>query len=638
MYNTMKFKQIYMAAAVVVATALAGCEDEKDLVVIDGNLPIKASALYMVGDATPSGWSIDSPTALTATDADPLVFEWTGSLNAGELKLCLITGSWDAPFIRPLEDQTPIGKETIDAATFQMHSGDPDEKWRVSESGTYELSFDLRNWTMSSKYIGGVPEPEKEPISANEVWLVGGAMPSGWNIDAPTAMTKTGDYTFVYEVPLSSADGGEFKACLTPGSWDVPFIRPASADVEVNKDGVAADDFVYVANPDNKWKVSYTANYRVTFDLKNYTIAVEFLSDVEEPEESPLMTATEVWMIGDATPGGWSLDDASAFSAVEGKAHVFTWQGNLVGGTFKACIIRDFGAPFIRPASGNVTVSKSGVSESGFIYTKDPDDQWRVTEAGEYKITLDLEHCTIAVEATTGGDTEDSPLMAASKVWMIGDATPGGWSLDDASAFSAVEGKAHVFSWRGALTTGTFKACIVLDFGAPFIRPASNDVTVSKAGVSAPGFIYTTDPDDQWRVTEAGEYEITLDLEKCTISVAEASGKPAPLETNVLYMIGDGTPGGWSLDDAQVFTKEADHVFSWTGSLKEGTFKACIEKDFSAPFLRPANGNVTVSAAGVSEPGFVYTTSPDDQWRVTEAGTYKITFNLSEWTISTSKL
>ena len=67
----MKFKQIYMAAAVVVATALAGCEDEKDLVVIDGNLPIKASALYMVGDATPSGWSIDSPTALTATDADP---------------------------------------------------------------------------------------------------------------------------------------------------------------------------------------------------------------------------------------------------------------------------------------------------------------------------------------------------------------------------------------------------------------------------------------------------------------------------------------------------------------------------------------------------------------------------------------
>ena len=341
-------------------------------------------------------------------------------------------------------------------------------------------------------------------------------MPSGWNIDAPTAMTKTGDYTFVYEGPLSSADGGEFKACLTPGSWDVPFIRPASADVEVNKDGVAADDFVYVANPDNKWKVSYTANYRVTFDLKNYTIAVEFLSDVEEPEESPLMTATEVWMIGDATPGGWSLDDASAFSAVEGKA--------------------------------------------------------------------------------------------------------------------------HVFSWRGALTTGTFKACIVLDFGAPFIRPASNDVTVSKAGVSAPGFIYTTDPDDQWRVTEAGEYEITLDLEKCTISVAEASGKPAPLETNVLYMIGDGTPGGWSLDDAQVFTKEADHVFSWTGSLKEGTFKACIEKDFSAPFLRPANGNVTVSAAGVSEPGFVYTTSPDDQWRVTEAGTYKITFNLSEWTISTSKL
>ena len=49
----MKIKQIYMAAAVFAAATLAGCEDEKDLVIIDGNLPIKASALYMVGDATP---------------------------------------------------------------------------------------------------------------------------------------------------------------------------------------------------------------------------------------------------------------------------------------------------------------------------------------------------------------------------------------------------------------------------------------------------------------------------------------------------------------------------------------------------------------------------------------------------------
>ncbi|EJW99747.1 hypothetical protein EVA_12145, partial [gut metagenome] len=36
---------------------MTGCEGEKTLVIIEGNLPIKTSTLYMVGDATPNGWS-----------------------------------------------------------------------------------------------------------------------------------------------------------------------------------------------------------------------------------------------------------------------------------------------------------------------------------------------------------------------------------------------------------------------------------------------------------------------------------------------------------------------------------------------------------------------------------------------------
>lgn len=624
-----------MAAAVFAAAALAGCEDEKDLVIIDGNLPIKASALYMVGDATPNGWSIDSPTPFTATEADPLVFEWSGTLNAGEMKLCLAPGSWDAPFIRPLENQTAISSTDIDKAAFQMHAGDPDEKWRVTEAGTYTLTFDLRNWTMSTRYTGGMPEPSKDPITAENVWLVGSATPTGWNIDAPTAMTKTGDYTFVYEGPLTA--DGELKACLSTGDFGVPFIRPASADVEINKDGVASPDFVYTSGPDDKWKVTYSANYKLTFDLEHYKVAVEYVSDIEGGDSNPLLEASEVWMIGDATPNGWSLDDAQQFAKAEGKDHVFTWQGNLVGGTFKACLIKSFDAPFIRPASGDVTVSKSGVSAPGFVYTTGPDDQWRVTDAGEYRITLDLENNTIeAVFVDNGGGDEPEEGIVADNVWMIGDATAGGWSLDDATAFTK-ESK-YIFTWQGTLKTGDFKACTVKSFDAPFIRPASGGVTVSKAGVSAPGFVYTTEPDDKWRVTEEGEYKITLDLLNFTIKVEVSSPKPEPIKTDVLYMIGDGTPGGWSLDDAQTFVKEADGVFSWTGELKEGTFKACVIKDFSAPFLRPSSGNVTVSSAGVSAPDFVYTTSPDDQWRVTEPGRYKITFNLAEWTIATEKL
>ena len=54
-------KQLYhfvQAAVLLLTIALAGCEGEKDLIVIEGNLPIKTETFYMVGDATPAGISV----------------------------------------------------------------------------------------------------------------------------------------------------------------------------------------------------------------------------------------------------------------------------------------------------------------------------------------------------------------------------------------------------------------------------------------------------------------------------------------------------------------------------------------------------------------------------------------------------
>lgn len=83
-------------------TLFTGCDGEKDLKIIDGNLPIKTSTLFMVGDATPNGWSIDDPTPFTQNADDPMLFTWEGTLNMGEMKLCLVAGSYDNPFIRPV--------------------------------------------------------------------------------------------------------------------------------------------------------------------------------------------------------------------------------------------------------------------------------------------------------------------------------------------------------------------------------------------------------------------------------------------------------------------------------------------------------------------------------------------------------
>lgn len=150
-------KAIYNFFGVVLllfAVTMTGCEAEKDLMVIEGNLPIKTSTLYMVGDATPAGWDIGNPTALTSSEEDPLIFFYEGHLNGGELKCCLTPGNWDAPFIHPLTQGREIGKSGISGENFQLYAGGDDLKWKVTEAGKYNLTFDLRNWIMKVTYLG----------------------------------------------------------------------------------------------------------------------------------------------------------------------------------------------------------------------------------------------------------------------------------------------------------------------------------------------------------------------------------------------------------------------------------------------------------------------------------------------------
>lgn len=198
---------------------------------------------------------------------------------------------------------------------------------------------------------------------------------------------------FVYEGELKA---GDLKCCLKTGDWEQPFVRPDAEGVKINKDGVESPDFVFTASPDNKWKVEAPGNYRLTFDLEHYTLKAEFLGEIEEAKDP--IVADNVWMIGTATPGGWSLDDAAQYTKDANNKYLFTWEGDLKVGTFKACTKKDFSAAFIRPSSANVAITKQGVAADDFVFTTSPDDQWEVKEAGKYRITLDLEHYTIKVE------------------------------------------------------------------------------------------------------------------------------------------------------------------------------------------------------------------------------------------------
>ena len=385
----MKLRNLFtVLASFVMAAALTGCDGEKELNIIEGELPIKTSTLFMVGDATPNGWDIGNPTALTATADDALIFSWEGPLYAGEMKLCLTTGSWDAPFIRPVVNGTEITKTDISNAKFAMHAGDPDDKWRIADAGKYRLTFNLRQWTMSTEYLGELDAPVIEPISAETLFIVGDATPNGWNIDAPTQLTKVSQYIFQFEGNLVE---GEMKACLAAGDWGVPFVRPTFGGCKIGKDGVENADFVFPTAPDDKWQVTEAGQYRLTFDLEHWTIKAEPLSGKEA------LQAENVYIVGDATPNGWSIDAPTQLT--KQSEHVFVYEGNLSKGELKACLqTGSWDVSFIRPAFANCKIDKNGVESPDFVFTASPDDKWRVEEEGRYRLTFDLKSWTLKAE------------------------------------------------------------------------------------------------------------------------------------------------------------------------------------------------------------------------------------------------
>jgi len=231
------------------------------------------------------------------------------------------------------------------------------------------------------------------PIKSSVMYFLGSATPAGWNEISPTELTQSPDdpYVFFY---LGLLNKGEFKAMIAKGSWDVPFIRPKVAGLEVNSSGISEATFImHAGDPDEKWLVTEAGVYNVAFNLKTWTYTITWIS---EPPQDPIET-DNLYMVGDATPAGWDINNPTPLT--KKSKYVFEYEGPMKAGEFK-CYTKtgDWGATAIRPKVADTELSKSGVADPNIVYASEPDDKWKVKDAGKYKITLDLEKYTIAAE------------------------------------------------------------------------------------------------------------------------------------------------------------------------------------------------------------------------------------------------
>lgn len=333
---------------------------------------------------------------------------------------------------------------------------------------------------------------------------------------------------------------------------------------------------------------------------------------------SYLPVSTELYIIGSATSSGWDIANALALTLSSSKPGTFVYQGSLSSGTFKlpvskdACFCQDF-------------YTKSATDDGKMVHNingSGDDLQWEITQAGQYKITADLLNLTITIEAVSG--------PAFSHIYIVGDASPSGWNINNPREFTQSQDNPFIFTYEANFTQGSFKilAGTTGDWCGEWYRPLTDGQSLSSTAVEQNSGCTV---DNKWNVgaADVARYKITLDTQNNTIKIQKVN----------LYIIGDGGPNGWNIGTPTAMTYNNGN-YIYTGPLGSdnatGEFK--ISK-FKGDWCDGDWINAATANQSILNGNYIIThkcDGPDNKWKLQtgNAGNYQITINLENGTMT----
>lgn len=120
------------------------------------------------------------------------------------------------------------------------------------------------------------------------------------------------------------------------------------------------------------------------------------------PDDYKVPRFTTMYMVGDATPNGWDIDKSTAMKPQSTDKNIFVWEGKLNAGDMKFPINRSdsWGGAFFMAGSPGATLVVGTAMKLRYSASGDggSDDKIRVTEEGNYKLTIDALNETLLAE------------------------------------------------------------------------------------------------------------------------------------------------------------------------------------------------------------------------------------------------
>lgn len=236
-----------------------------------------------------------------------------------------------------------------------------------------------------------------------------GASVNKWDSMDPEPLSLASKDNFVIEVDLIKSNENKLiKFCTEKGKdWsETDYLVPASVEadkaycflkegenklqhtsVKLDGDGNLKDWFFGL-------EAGTSGTYRLTVNPRTLTLTAQKLSSLPDKAELQWQEGM-VYMVGDATPAGWDINSPTQMVK---NGDIFTYEGVLAEGEMKFPVEFRWDGPTYIAEEAGLEISAGNTYNVILAAGGTPDNKFKVTAAGNYKLTLDTKALTLKVE------------------------------------------------------------------------------------------------------------------------------------------------------------------------------------------------------------------------------------------------
>lgn len=341
-------------------------------------------AVYITGSAF-GGWTNDKPEVMTPL-AEEGIFEWSGTLSAGEFKFLLRLNSWTNCLNAKTDKEVVVlGKlhEIVHVPNYYETGGD--YPFVIEQSGPYRILVDTKAMTM---------QVEEAQVEVPELWVTGSALSGSFDKLIPDPSGVAGKYRY-----WGKLKSGELKILNSSSiTSETVYYQPVGEDVDIYGEAAIKE------TPDG--------------DAHGFTVVVPdnylLYIDVSTKKARGLMFSREnLYIVGGATAAGWDCFAAIPLSKSETEP-VYTYQGVLSiresgeePNLFKFLCQKNWGPNSYHPLTRDELILNS----SEIVLNSSQDSKWAIAadQQGYYTIKINVFDETI--NAVFHGDNPPSGIQ-----------------------------------------------------------------------------------------------------------------------------------------------------------------------------------------------------------------------------------